>query len=66
MTQYNTVNVKLSGLQVNKLKAEIKNGIQVTLRLLSNIVGNSNDEANFPHKLLLANTQVSKNILTAF
>ena len=26
----------------------------------SNVVGNSNDEKNFPHKLLLTNTQVSK------
>ena len=26
------------------------------LRLSSNMVGNSDDEANFPHKLLLTNT----------
>ena len=26
----------------------------------SNVVSNSNDENNFPHKLLLINTQVSK------
>ena len=60
MTQYNTLNVKLSNLQLNKLKSGIKNGTEVTLKLLSNIVGNSNDEINFPHKLLLTNTQVSK------
>ena len=29
-------------------------------KLSSNIVGDSNDESNFPHKLLLTNTQVSK------
>ena len=30
------------------------------MKLSSNVVGDSNDENNFPHKLLLANTQVSK------
>ena len=28
------------------------------MKLLSNFVGGSNDENNFPHKLLLTNTQV--------
>ena len=28
------------------------------LNLSSNVVGDSNDENNFPHKLLLTNTQV--------
>ena len=31
MTLYNTVNEKLSNSQLNKLKFEIKNGIEVTL-----------------------------------
>ena len=53
MTQYNTLNVKLSNLQVNKLKSQIKNGTEVTLKLSSNVAGDSNDENNFPHKLLL-------------
>ena len=57
-TRYNTLTVKLSNSQLNKLKSGIKNGTEVTLKLLSNIVGDSNDENNFPHKLLL--TQVSK------
>ena len=56
MTQYNTLNVKLSNSQINKLKSEIKNGTEVTLRISSNIVGGSNDEDNFPHNLLLTNT----------
>ena len=60
MTQYNTLNVKLSNSQLNKLKSGIKNGTEVALKLLSNIVGDSNDKSNFPHKLLLTNTQVSK------
>ena len=60
MTQYNTFNVKLSNLQLNKLKCGIKNGTGVTLKISSNVVGDSNDENNFPHKLLLTNTQVLK------
>ena len=57
MTQYNSLNVKLSNSQLNKLKSAIKNGTDVVLRLSSNMVGNSDDEANFPHKLLLTNRQ---------
>ena len=55
----------MSNSQLNKLKSAIKNGIEVTLNLSSNEIGNSNYETNFPHKLLLTNTQVSK-ILEAF
>ena len=57
MTQCNTLNVKLSNSQLNKLKSAITNGTDVVLRLLSNMVGNSDDEGNFPHKLLLTNRQ---------
>ena len=60
MTQYNTLNVKLSNSQFNKLKSGIKNGTEVTLKISSNVAGDSNDGNNFPHKLLLTNTQVSK------
>ena len=60
MTQYNTLNVKLSNSQLNKLKTAIKKGTEVTLDLSSNIVGDSNDENSFAHKLLLTNAQVSK------
>ena len=60
MTNYNTLNVILSKSQLNKLKSGIKKGIQVTLNLSSNVVGDSNDETNFPHKLLLTDTKVSK------
>ena len=45
-------------IQFKKLKSGIKNGTQVTLKLSSNVGGDSNDETNFPHKLLLTNTQV--------
>ena len=53
MTQYSTLNVKLANSQLNKLKSAIKNGTEVTLSLSSNLIGNSNNETNFPHKLLL-------------
>ena len=46
MTQYNSLNVKLSNSQLNKLKS-------------SNMVSNSNDNTNFPHELLLTNRQVA-------
>ena len=57
MTQYNSLNVKLSNSQLNKLKSAIKNGTDVVLRLSPNIVGNSNNKTNFRHKLLLTNRQ---------
>ena len=60
MTQYNTLNVKLSNSQLNKLKSAIKNGTEVTLNLSSNLIGSSNDETNFTHKLFLTNTQILK------
>ena len=53
------MNVHLSSSQLNKLKSAIKNGTDVILTLSSNMIGNSDDEANFPHKLLLTNRQVA-------
>ena len=58
MTQYKTLNVKLPNSQLNKLKSGIKIGTEETLKISSNIVGDSNDENNSPHKLILTNTQV--------
>ena len=51
-----TLYVKLSNSQLNKLKSGIKNGREVTLNLSSNVTGDSNDENNFPHKVLLTDT----------
>ena len=56
MTQYNPLTVKLSNSQINKLKSAIKNSTEETF----NIDGDSNDENDFSHKLLLTSTQVSK------
>ena len=63
MTQYNSLNVKLSNSQLNKFKSVIKNENEVTLRLWSNVVGDN--ENNFPHTLLLTNRRVS-NLLKVF
>ena len=65
MTPYNSLNVKLSNSQLNKLKSSIKNETDVVLRISSNMVSNSNDNTNFPHELLLTNRQVP-NIRKAF
>ena len=60
MTECNTWNVNLSNLQLTILKSGVKNGTEVTLKLSSNVTGDSNDENNFPHKLFLTNTQDSR------
>ena len=65
MTQYNSLNVKLSNSQLHKLKSSIKIETDVVLRISSSMPGNSNDNTNFPHELLLTNRQVA-NIRKAF
>ena len=55
MTQCNRLNTKLSNLQLNKLKAAIKNKNDVVIRLSPNMI----DKGNFPHELLLTDRQVS-------
>ena len=59
MTQYNKINIKLSTSQLNKLKSAIKNETEVIIRISPNMIGNSNDETNFLHELLLTGRQVS-------
>ena len=63
MTQYSSLNLKLSNSQLNKLKSAIKNESEVVLRLSSNMI--SDNETNFPYKLLLSNRQVA-NLCKAF
>ena len=58
MTQYNTLHVKLYNSQLNLLNSGIKNFTEVTLNLSSNAIGHSNDNFNFPNKLLLTDKQV--------
>ena len=59
MTQYKEINTKLPNSQLNKLKSAIKNETEVVLRLSPNMIGDSNDEGNFPRELLLTDRQVS-------
>ena len=63
MTQYNSLNVKLSNSQLNKFKSAIKTETEVVLRFSWNMIGDN--ETNFPHRLLLTNRQVA-NIRKAF
>ena len=63
MTQYSSLNVKLSNSQLNQFKSAIKNETEVVLRLSSNII--SDNKTNFPHQLLLTTRQVG-NIRKAF
>ena len=59
MTQYNRLNVKLSDSQPSKLKSAIKNETDVVIRLSPKMIGDSDDETNFPHEVLLTDRQVS-------
>ena len=45
MMQYNSLNVKLSNSQLNKLKSATENKTEVVLRLSSNMIGDN--ETNF-------------------
>ena len=57
MTHYNSLNVKLSNSQLNKLKSATKKETEEVLRLSSSMIGSN--ETNFPHQLLLTDRQVA-------
>ena len=59
MTQYNRLNTKLSNSQLKKLKSAIKNETDVVIRLSLNMIGDSNDIADFMYELLLTERQIS-------
>ena len=59
MTQYNSLNVKLSNSQFSKLKSAINTETEVVLRLSSNMIDDYDNKINFPHELLLTNRQVA-------
>ena len=59
MTQCNTLNLKLSNSQLNKLKSAITKWNRSNFKFLSSIIGGSIAGNNFPHKLLLTNRQIS-------
>ena len=56
MTEYNTLNVKLSNSQLNKLK----NSTEVTLNLSSSGIGNSINKSSLTDKLLLFDKEVPR------
>ena len=56
MVEYNKVNVKLSGLQLNKLKTAVKNKTGLTLRMSMKMLNGN----NLPHELLLTTRQKTK------
>ena len=57
MVEYNTVNVKLSDSQLNKLKSAVKNGQKTTLRMNTRMFSAN----NVPHELLSTTRIVIKN-----
>ena len=59
MTQYNTLNIKISNSQLNELKSLLKKENEEIPSLSSNMIGNSDGETSFPHKLLLTNRHVT-------
>ena len=63
MTEYHSVNVKLSDSRLDKLKAAAKNAIGGILWLSPDTI--SINENNFPHNLLLTDKQV-KSLHKAF
>ena len=56
MTQYHSVNGKLSNLEFRKMEICNKNATDITLRLSSKIIGAN--ETNSPHNLLLKDMHV--------
>ena len=56
MVEYNTVNVKLSNSQLNKLKSVVKKKQGTTLRMNARMFNGN----NLPHELLLTTRQTTK------
>ena len=54
------VNEKNINSELNKLKVGTKSGTEVNLNLSSHVIGDFNDETNFPSELLLTDRQVSR------
>ena len=62
MAQFNSLNLKLSNSQLNEFNSAIKNKTEVNLRILSNMIGNSDECMTydcFLHDVLLSNRQVA-------
>ena len=51
MTQYNSLNSKLSNSQLHKSRSTTKDETKVVLRLSSNVIGNSDDKTKIENFL---------------
>ena len=60
MTQCNSLNVKMSSSELNKLELGRKNGTEVTLNLSWNVIRYSNDDTNLPAELSLTERRASR------
>ena len=56
MVEYNEIKVKLSNIQVSKLKTAVKNNERTTLRISAKMFHSD----NLPHELLLTTRQTTK------
>ena len=59
MTQNNSLKCRMCCSQLNKWESGIKRGTEVPLKLSSNVIDESNDKTNFPHKPFLTNRQAA-------
>ena len=59
MTECNSLSVKLSNSQLNRLTSAIKSDKRLVLRLSSSMIGDSDGKINFSHELLLTNRQAA-------
>ena len=58
MIQYKRINLKLSNLQLKKLKSSTNNAKDVPLSLSFNMIGTN--KTNFQHRLLSTNRHISR------
>ena len=47
-------------MKLNNLKSALKNSTEVSLRLALYMIGSSNNETNFPHKLIITDRQIAR------
>ena len=60
MTHYQSVYINFIKLTTSWIKITSKNENGVTIRLLSNMIGDADDKTNIPDELLSTNRQVSR------
>ena len=61
LSGFNVISIKNDSIQhFDVLKSGIKDGTEVTFNLSSNMIDDSNDESNFPYRIILTRKQASK------